>query len=296
MKKISAIVMLSLMLTACGNNEKRLQDRAAELCQYVPDHELLEKSKNYMTADFYALLDTMFNLLDEEPLAHEWLFYFVTGNGGTIADYTVTEVVQHDRTHATATIEVRQQWEDGSFDSTTDVEIHSMEMEKVDGLWLMADFDGHKADCLQYIANYRKEEALRDAMREYLVKEVGPQYLQGQLCVPTILVVAVEGEEDSVAHVWCDTWVYWYDKEGDSLMFVSGGNHAGCMTVEIGPDGRPAVTAFEQTVDGAGNDASARRIFGRHYDVYQNIHSNPEVRDAATSLQLSRVKKEIWSD
>ena len=47
-----------------------------------------------------------------------------------------------------------------------------------------------------------------------------------------------------------------------------------------------SVTDFEQTVDGAGNELSAKRIFGKHYDVYQNMHSNEDVREAVRQEQL----------
>ena len=50
--------------------------------------------------------------------------------------------------------------------------------------------------------------------------------------------------------------------------------------------GRPQVTAFEQTEDGAGNQASAQRIFGEHYDIYDNMHSNEAVREAVRNEQL----------
>ena len=117
-----AIVCGALTLSACSNSQKQLQKRATELCAYIPDHQLLERSQNYLTPDFYALLDTMFNHLPEhEAMDHEWLYYFVTGNGGTIANYTVTTVERIDPTHAVATVLVRQVWEDGSFDETTGV-------------------------------------------------------------------------------------------------------------------------------------------------------------------------------
>ena len=144
MKKIFTILLAALLFAACTNQEEQLRNRAAELCKYIPDHELLEKSIDYMTADFYAVLDTMFNQLPEfEAMDHEWLYYFVTGNGGTIADYEVVGVEQIDENHAVATINVRQKWEDGSFDETSDIEAHKLYMEKVNGVWLMSDFDGH---------------------------------------------------------------------------------------------------------------------------------------------------------
>lgn len=281
MKKQIFLILAAAMLIACGDTEKALRQRAMELCAYIPDHELLEKSKDYMTDDFYAVLDTMFNLPEHEALDHEWLYYFVTGNGGTIADYEVQDVQRTDRTHAIATILVRQQWEDGSFDPESDVEQHILSMERVDGQWLMSDFDDHKADCIRYIAINRKEQALRRAIGEYLVREIGSQYLQGEFCFPTLLMVH---ETDSC--VLGDFWIEWYNYSGDSLVFVSGGNHSGRMTIAYDDD-QPRVTSFEQTVDGAGNAASAKRIFGDYYDIYCNIHGNPAIRDAARQEQMS---------
>ena len=286
MKKTSIIALAALMLAACTTGEEKLKQRAEELCRYIPDHELREEAKGYMTADFYAVLDTMFNHLPEhEAMDHEWLYYFVTGNGGTIADYTVTAVEQTDKDHAVATISVRQQWEDGSFDSITDIEEHKLYMERVDGRWLMADFDGHKADCLRHIEIARQEQAVRDAITDYLVREIGEHYLKGDLCIPSLMIVAADEVSDTEAHVWCDSWVFWYSPAGDTLKCVSGGNHSGLMTLAL-QDGKPMVKGFEQTVDGAGWLPSAHRIFGSHYDVFQNMHSNHDVQEAVRREQL----------
>ena len=289
MRKALVIILIlsALMLSACADSPKQLIKRADELCRYIPDHELLDKSKDFMTADFYALLDTMFYRLPaHEALDHEWLYYFVTGNGGTIADYTVIGVTKTDATHATATISVRQMWEDGSFDENEDIEEHQLYMQKVEGQWLMCDFDGHKQDCIRYIENNRKEQARRDAISSYLCKEIAPQYRQGQLCIPTLMIVRVDDTDPDKQLVWGDFWVWWYDLQGDTLMTVSGGNHSGLMTIAR-QDGALTVTSFEQTVDGAGNDASARRIFGSHYDIYQNMHSNQDVREAVRQEQMA---------
>ena len=281
MKRITILLLASVLLAGCGGSQAQLRKRAAELCRYIPDHELLEQSADFLTEDFYAVLDTMFYRLPEhEAMDHEWLYYFVTGNGGTIADYEVVGVEKTDASHAVATIRVRQKWEDGSFDPESDVEDHRMAMEKVDGRWLMSDFDGHKADCVRYIAINRREQAVRQAIADYLVAEIGSQYRQGELCVPVLMMV--REEDDSV---WGDFWVYWYNREGETLKTVSGGNHAGRMTLRE-ENGAFRVTAFEQTVDGAGNDASARRIFGDSYDIYRNMHSNDAVREAVRREQL----------
>lgn len=287
MKKIIMITLAALLLAACTDSQKQLQKRAAELCKYIPDHELLKKSKDYMTTDFYAVLDTMFNQLPEfEAMDHEWLYYFVTGNGGTIADYEVTGVEKTDKTHAVATIKVRQKWEDGSFDESSDIEEHKLYMEKVDGQWLISDFDEHKADCIRHIAINKKEQVVRNAISDYLVEEIGEHYLKGELCIPVLMMIH---EEDEL--FMGDFWVLWYNRAGDTLKCVSGGNHSGVMTLSKEGD-QYKVTSFEQTVDGAGNEASAKRIFGSYFDIYQNIHSNEKVREAVRQEQLKEYVKQ----
>lgn len=285
MKKLFLTIIAALLMAACGDSDKQLRERAAELCKYIPDHELLEQSRDYMTADFYAVLDTMFNMPQHEALDHEWLYYFVTGNGGTIADFEVVGVEKTDATNAIATINVRQKWEDGSFDPSSDIEEHKLSMQKVDGQWLMSDFDDHKADCIRHIAINRQEQAVRQAVSDYLVSEIGPQYQQGEVCIPTLMMVREQGDS-----IWGDFWLFWYNKVGDTLKCVSGGNHSGLMTIG-NEGGQYKVKTFEQTVDGAGNDASARRIFGQHYDIYQNMHSNQDVREAVRREQLGEYAK-----
>ncbi len=286
MKKLTIITLAALLMAACMSTEEQLKQRAAELCRHIPDHELREESKDYMTADFYAVLDTMFNRLpDHEAMDHEWLYYFVTGNGGTIANYTVTAVELTDDDHAVATISVRQQWEDGSFDENTDVEEHCLYMERVEGQWLMSDFDGHKADCIRHITLSRREEALRGAIIGYLKDQIGPQYLQGELCVPTLMMVHEEEQGDSLMLAWCDCWIYWYNPAGDTLKCISGGNHSGLFTLRR-TGGNLTVTSFDQTTDGASFTPSARRIFGPHYDLFCNMHSNADVREAVRREQL----------
>ena len=285
MKKIFTFLIAAVCLAACSPAEKQLRQRAAELCRYIPDHELQEKSKDYMTSDFYALLDTMFNRLPEfEGMDNEWLYYFVTGNGGTLPEYKVTDVKKIDDTHAEATITVRQKWEDGSYAGEEETE-HKLYMEKVGEEWLMSDFDGHRTDCIRHIALNKKEQAVRQAINGYLVEEVGAHYLNGQFCIPMMIMVH---EEEGL--FMGDFWVFWYNQSGDTLITVSGGNHSGCMTLQR-QCGKYAVTSFEQTEDGAGNEANAKRIFGSYYDIYRNIHSNENVRETVRKEQLREYVK-----
>jgi len=280
MRRILFYTLLAVFFAACQKSQT-LEERAAELCAYIPDHELLEKSRDYMTPDFYAVLDTMFYRLPQhEVLDHEWLYYFVTGNGGTIADYEVVKVEQTDKNHAVATISVRQVWEDGSFDPESDIEEHTLLMERVNGQWLMADFDDHKADCIRYIAINRKEQAIRHAISDYLLREIAPYYRQGEICVPSLMMVR---EEDTC--VWGDYWVFWYNISGDTLKTVSGGSHPGMMTLCY-ENNQPQVVNFERVEDGSRFMPTAKRIFGDYLDIFMNMHANESVREAVRREQL----------
>ena len=280
MRKVLFYTLLAVTLAACQKTQT-LEERAAELCAYIPDHELLQKSRDYMTEDFYAVLDTMFYRLPQhEAMDHEWLYYFVTGNGGTIADYEVVKVEQTDKDHALATISVRQVFEDGSFDPESDIEEHILSMERVNGQWLMSDFDDHKADCIRYIAINRKEQAVRQAISDYLLREIAPYYLQGEICVPALLIAH---EEDSC--VWGDFWVFWYKIEGDTLKTVSGGSHPGKMTLTYA-NNQPQVIDFERVEDGSQFMPTAQHIFGDYLDIFMNMHSNESVREAVRREQL----------
>lgn len=292
MKRTLLILTTVLLLSACGDSEKQLMERAAELCKYIPDHKLLEQSRDYMTEDFYNVLDTMFNHLpNHEAMDHEWLYYFVTGNGGAIADFEVTGVEQQDNTHAVATISVRQEWEDGSFDPSSDIEEHRLYMEKVDGRWLISDFDEHKADCIRHIAINRWEQKLRAGITSFLIEEFGTKYTQGDLCIPVLMIVAEEDCETEIAWVWGDFWVFNYKIAGDTLKTISGGNHP--CRLQIGElSDSLYVMGYDPVEDGAGNDKSAREIFGKHYDVYQNMHSNEQVREAVRKEQLREYVKQ----
>ena len=280
MRRILFYTLLAVVFAACQKSQT-LEERAAELCAYIPDHELLEKSRDYMTPDFYAVLDTMFYRLPaHEAMDHEWLYYFVTGNGGTIADYEVVKVEQTDKDHALATISVRQVWEDGSFDPESDIEEHILSMERVNGQWLMADFDNHKADCIRYIAINRKEQAVRGAISDYLLREIAPYYRQGELCVPSLMIVH---EEDSC--VMGDFWVFWYKMKGDTLKTVSGGSHPGMMTLTYA-NSQPQVIDFERVEDGSRFMPTAKRIFGDYLNVFMTMHSNETIREAVRREQL----------
>ena len=147
MKKTLFILLAVLTLTACTNSEKQLKQRANELCAYIPDHELLERSCDYMTSDFYAVLDTMFHLPYQEDVLHEWEFWFVANDGTPVARCAskILSIEQTDDSHSIARVLVQPE------DTNYEADEHRLYMERVNDKWLITDYDEHKADAVRYI-------------------------------------------------------------------------------------------------------------------------------------------------
>ena len=150
--RLILLIAASFLLAACQFTEHRLSRRAQELCRYVPVPEQLEISRNCLTPEFYAALDTMFNLPDTSDILHEWEFWFCAADGSPISrcSVNVQSVQCTDDCHAVAVIAVQP--EDQEYES----EQHTLIMQRaVDG-WLLADFDDRFADCIRYTQNARK--------------------------------------------------------------------------------------------------------------------------------------------
>ena len=150
MKRFLIYITVVMQLAAC-NSESKIAGRAQELCQHIPVPEQLEQSRNYLTEDLYAVLDTMFNLPDTSEVLHEWEFWFCAADGSPVARCTteVQTVKLTDAMHATVTLLVHPEDPDYTADE------HTLCMELVDGAWLISDFDNRLADCIRYTKNAR---------------------------------------------------------------------------------------------------------------------------------------------
>lgn len=161
MKRVLALLFLLFPFLSCCQPKTFLTDRTLELCQHIPDHVLKPEAKEAMTPDFFRALSEAFNapVADYGEIGdNEWLWYFVTGNGGSEPVYSVKSVSQTDKDSARAIITVRQKWEDGSF-AEEDTKEYEVLLKRVDGQWLLDDFDGKKAACQAYVHQVREKYA-----------------------------------------------------------------------------------------------------------------------------------------
>lgn len=142
-------------------SEEDLAYRVLELCRYIPDHVLKPEAKEAMTPEFFRALSEAF----DAPVAdymeigdNEWLWYFVTGNGGSEPVYGVKSVSLTSKDSARAVITVRQSWE-GVIDPKENPKEYVVMLKRVNGRWLLDDFDGKKAECLAYVRDVREKYA-----------------------------------------------------------------------------------------------------------------------------------------
>lgn len=155
-------------------SEEDLAYRVLELCRYIPDHILKPEAKEAMTPEFFRALLEAF----DAPVAdymeigdNEWLWYFVTGNGGSEPVYGVKSVSLTSKDSARAVITVRQSWE-GVIDPKENPKEYVVMLKRANGRWLLDDFDGKKAECLAYVRDVREKYASGKYVK-YLKSEKG---------------------------------------------------------------------------------------------------------------------------
>lgn len=142
-------------------SEEDLAYRVLELCRYIPDHVLKPEAKEAMTPEFFRALSEAFDapVADYTEIGdNEWLWYFVTGNGGSEPVYGVKSVSLTDKNAARAVITVRQSW-DGVVDPKEAPKEYVVSLKRVNTQWLLDDFDGKKAECMAYVREVRKKYA-----------------------------------------------------------------------------------------------------------------------------------------
>lgn len=128
-----------------------------------------------------------------------------------------------------------------------------------------------------------KDNAI-DAICRYLT-DLGVNYAPAEYCIPYCLVVECDTTQTDEMLVWGEFWVQNYNMAGDTLKSISGGRHPGCMHIKK-TDGRYEVTQFDAVSDGAEFEASAKAIFGKHYEAFILLNANDEKMLAARTKSI----------
>jgi len=125
----------------------------------------------------------------------------------------------------------------------------------------------------------KETETCFTAIEEYLAEEIGTQYSSGEVCIPFQNIIGVDDSQKEDIQVWGDFWVDNYNVSGDTLVFVSGGNHPGKMHVKQDGEGHFSVIGFEAVGDGSTFLPTAKTIFGDKFEAFQKEYSNHEKRE-----------------
>jgi len=148
-----------------------------------------------------------------------------------------------------------------------------------------------KEDARQVATAASGETTYQDAIARYLTDEIGSQYAPGEVCIPCMSVIGVDETNEADVRVWGDYWVFNYQVAGDTLKTVSGGSHPGLIHLKKTTQGYQ-VTSMEVVEDGAGNLASAKRIFGDRYDAFHAVNSDQQKREAVRAKAISQYVKQ----
>ena len=128
------------------------------------------------------------------------------------------------------------------------------------------------------------------AIIDYLSKEIGSQYAQGEHCVPFYIIISWDDSNTEDIKMWGDFWVFNYNQVGDTLKCVSGGSHPGLMHMQYTAKGFE-VTSFDQVEDGSRYLPTAKKIFGDKFDAFKAINSDEKNRERLRAEGLATYAK-----
>lgn len=133
--------------------KSEIAERALFLCKYIPDHGIRENADKYMTKEYYRAYTEALNAPSSslDIGDEDFLYYFVTNSEAKPVfsiNYPDRFVDIIDDTHAKVKVKVAE---------GESVRISELVIEKVDGQWVISDFDETKASCLAYISEMRSE-------------------------------------------------------------------------------------------------------------------------------------------
>ncbi len=130
-----------------------------------------------------------------------------------------------------------------------------------------------------------------DAINKYLTDIIGKGYATGEVTIPYSDYCSIDDSSAEDIQVFGDFWVENYNVSGDSLLFVSGGNHSGKMHIKKASGGQFFVVGFDAVGDGSEYLPTAKAIFGDRFDDFQKAYSDNEAREEIRKSAISEFVK-----
>lgn len=151
MKRLTFISIAAVILMATACSPAPDKHYLEKLCNFIPDHGLKVEARKYLTESYFNAYAEAY----EAPTGaygeigdNEWLFYFVSGNGDGIPVFKVNDVKRGNKDTLIATVEI-----------IGDPDPHQAVFVKDGDQWKIDDWDGTKAQCVNYIKTMREQYA-----------------------------------------------------------------------------------------------------------------------------------------
>ncbi|MCR5526603.1 MAG: hypothetical protein K6F39_04385 [Lachnospiraceae bacterium] len=126
---------------------------------------------------------------------------------------------------------------------------------------------------------YEGDDEIISASCKFILDELAKGYLDGAALIPCPIIIAVDDSnaDDILCYGLFD--LYTYDLNGDTLETVAGGENPGCIHLKKNSSGEFEVTDFDCVEDGSSYTESAKKIFGEHYDKFEETVSDSKSKE-----------------
>ncbi len=153
---------------------------------------------------------------------------------------------------------------------------------------------------------YPGPEAFYYDLYKYIIDEFSGDYEKAEVCIPCVQIVAEEMEDPEDNRVYGIFSIWNYNLNGDILECVSGGSYPGVIHVKNDlENGNYVFTKAEIVEDGSGYTESAKKIFGDHYDDFEELSADDKAEEqtraqiianyvAANDLKISAYQDYGW--
>ena len=140
-----------------------------------------------------------------------------------------------------------------------------------------ADGESAKASLPAY--EYPGPELFYSILYKYLVDELAGNYPEADVAIPCPVILEVDDSNRDDILVYGNFCIYTYDQNGDNLESSAGGSYPGVIHLKNDDDAGYIVIGMEVVEDGSGYTESAKKIFGSHFDAFEKMNGDEELRE-----------------
>ncbi len=124
-------------------------------------------------------------------------------------------------------------------------------------------------------------QPLEAAAYDYLAFDHVENHDTSNVLIPYVQIVDLDETNPDDELLYGDYWVWEFEKQGDTLVAVSGGHCPGIIHLERFGDGESASYSAIGKMDEAFTDDDAKKLFGDYYDHYVKLSSDDELRESS---------------